>query len=99
VSVFIFPEGTRNKGEGIQRFHAGSFKPAVKTKCKIIPVTQNNTEAVFERQKPRICRAHTVIEFGKPIDPKTLSSEDLKSIHEYTHAIMLETYEKNQKLV
>ena len=25
-SIVIFPEGTRNKGEGVQDFHAGSFK-------------------------------------------------------------------------
>ena len=68
ISVFIFPEGTRNKDDGIQEFHAGSFKFAEKTNCKIIPVVQNNTDAVFERQLPRIRKAHTVIEFGKPID-------------------------------
>ena len=31
-SIVIFPEGTRNKGEGVQDFHAGSFKFAEKNR-------------------------------------------------------------------
>ena len=99
ISVFIFPEGTRNKADGIQEFHAGSFKFAEKTNCKIIPVVQNNTDAVFERQLPRIRKAHTVIEFGKPIDITQFSKEDRRQIHEYTRNVMLEMYEKNKALV
>ena len=99
ISVFIFPEGTRNKADGIQEFHAGSFKFAEKTNCKIIPVVQNNTDAVFERQLPRIRKAHTVIEFGKPIDITQFSKEDRRQIHEYTKNVMLEMYEKNKALV
>ena len=44
ISIVIFPEGTRNKGDGIMPFHGGSFKLADKSNCKIIPMVQNNTE-------------------------------------------------------
>lgn len=60
---------------------------------------QNNTDAVFERQLPRIRKAHTVIEFGKPIDITQFSKEDRRQIHEYTRNVMLEMYEKNKALV
>ena len=36
ISIVIFPEGTRNKGDGIMPFHGGSFKLADKSNCKII---------------------------------------------------------------
>lgn len=98
-SIVIFPEGTRNKGAGVQEFHAGSFKFAEKTGCKIIPVTQNNTEAVFETHLPWIKSAHTVIEFGKPIDLKELSNEDRKKIAVYTHDLIEKMYDKNQALI
>lgn len=98
-SIVIFPEGTRNKGEGIQEFHAGSFKFAEKTGCKIIPVVQNNTDAIFERQFPFLKSAHTVIEFGKPIDINALPKEERKKIASYTHDIIEKMYEKNQALV
>lgn len=34
-SIVIFPEGTRNKGEGVQDFHAGSFKFAEKQAVRL----------------------------------------------------------------
>lgn len=92
-SVFIFPEGTRNKGEGIQEFHAGSFKFAEKTGCKIIPVVQTHTDCIFERQFPRLKATHTILEFGKPIDINLFPKEDRKKIPAYTHNVMSEMYE------
>ncbi len=100
VSIVIFPEGTRNKThDGILPFHSGSFKLAEKSGCKIVPMVQNNTGAVFEDQFPRIKSTHTVIEFGKPIDLNELSKEERKNIAQYTHDILSEIYEKNKSLV
>lgn len=98
VSMVIFPEGTRNKGEGIMPFKEGSFKIAEKSGCLIIPMVQNNTSAAFEDHMPFVRRTHTVIEFGTPIDISTLSKEERKAIGAYTHDIMLKMYEKNQSL-
>lgn len=92
-SIFIFPEGTRNTKEGIAAFHAGSFKFAEKTGCKIIPVVQTNTDCIFEKQFPRLKATHTVIEFGKPIDINSFPKEERKKIPAYTHGIMSEMYE------
>ena len=52
VSIFIFPEGTRNTGEELSMlpFKEGSFKIATKTGCPIVPVSINNTADVFEKQ-------------------------------------------------
>lgn len=99
ISMVIFPEGTRNKGDGIMPFKEGSFKIAEKSGCLIIPMVQNNTSAAFEDHLPFIRRTHTIIEFGTPIDLNTLSKEDRKAIGVYTHSIMLKMYEKNQSLV
>ncbi len=99
TSVVIFPEGTRNKGDGVLEFHAGSFKLADKSGRKIIPMVQNNTEAIFENQLHFIKKAHNVIEFCKPIDLSTLSAEDRKNIAAYTRNIVAETYEKNKALI
>lgn len=44
ASVAIYPEGTRNKGEGVLPFHAGSFKPAQKTGAPVVVVALRGTE-------------------------------------------------------
>ena len=100
ISMFIFPEGTRAKtDDGIQEFKEGSFKIAKKAKCKIVPVSFNNTSAIFEDQKPRLRRVKACIEFGKPIDIEELSKEDKKMLGKYTFNIVKDMVEKNKELV
>lgn len=101
ISVFIFPEGTRNKGEELTvlPFHAGSFKIAEKSGCPIIPVSLNNTSAIFEDHFPRIKKTHVVLEYGAPIDMKSMDREEKKHIAEYCQTIIEETIQKNQALV
>lgn len=97
-SICIFPEGTRNKEEGtLLPFHEGSFKIAVKAGCPIIPMTINNSAAVFENQYPWIKKAHVIIEYGKPIYIKELPQEQQKKLAPYVQNIILETYQKNKE--
>ena len=74
ISICIFPEGTRNKGEELSLlpFHNGSFKIADKTGCAIIPMSINNTADIFESHFPRIKKTHVILEYGTPIYPKEL---------------------------
>ena len=98
-SIVIFPEGTRNKGDGIMPFHGGSFKLADKSNCKIIPMVQNNTENVLEAHFPSIKRTHTDLEFGTPIDTAALDRDERKALPDTVHDLMLQIYEKNKSLV
>ena len=99
ISIVIFPEGTRNKGDGIMPFHGGSFKLADKSNCKIIPMVQNNTENVLEAHFPSIIRTHSVLEFGTPIDTAALDRDERKALPDTVHDLMLQIYEKNKSLV
>lgn len=99
TSIFIFPEGTRNSSDTLLEFKEGSFKIAQKSGCKIIPVVQNNNNALLEDHFPLFKKAHTVIEFGKPIDMKELEPESKKHIGAYVQKIMQGMYDENQKLV
>lgn len=98
VSVVIFPEGTRSETDELLPFHEGSLKFAEKTGCKIIPLVQNNTRACFEDNNNRVKRAKTVIEFGEPIDIKTLSKEERKFLGAYVSARIAEIYQKNKSI-
>lgn len=99
ISITIFPEGTRSKDGVMAEFKEGSLKFAEKTKCKIIPVTMNNTRAIFEDHFPKIKKTHVIIEFGKPIIISELEPEQKKFLGAYTRGIIQETYDKNKKLV
>ena len=101
ISIFIFPEGTRNKGEelSVLPFHDGSFKIAEKTGCPVIPVSINNSVQIFEAHFPIIRKTHVVLEFGEPIYPNTLDKEAKKELGTYCHDLIEATIKKNAALV
>ena len=87
ISMWIYPEGTRTKGESeleLGEFKAGSFKIAEKSGCKIVPVAMINTRRIMEEDFPRLHSAKVYVQFGKPINLSELSEEDRKNIAEYT---------------
>ncbi len=87
ISIFIFPEGTRNRDKedttSIGTFKDGSFKIAQKTGCKIIPVAISGTNHIFEDHAPWIKKGKVVIEYGTPITYQELSEEDQKHVGAY----------------
>ena len=93
LSILIFPEGTRNKGEGLLPFKGGSFKIAEKSGCDIIPFAIINSEAIFEAQKPWVKKARVAIVVGEPVKTEGLSRDEIKAIPEKTHDIVLSLYE------
>lgn len=102
ISICIFPEGTRNKGDNeleLLPFHEGSFKIATKSGCPIIPMSISNSAEIFENHFPKIKPCKVVVEYGKPIYPEQLSKEDKKHLGAYTQGIILETLKKNQALM
>ena len=81
VSVWIFPEGTRNTNEDIMEllpFKEGSLKIAEKSSCPVVPVAISGTAEVFEKHLPFIRSSKVTIEFGEPFLVKELEPESKK---------------------
>ena len=97
ISIFIYPEGTRNKtDEPLGEFHKGSFKIAQKSGCPIVPVVVNHTRDCFENHMPWIKKTTVVIEYCEPIRMSELEKEDQKNIDQYVKSIIEQTYIKNE---
>lgn len=101
ISICIFPEGTRNKGEELSMlpFKEGSFKIALKTGCPIVPVSINNSAEIFENHMPKLRKTHVIVEYGKPIYPKDLDRDEQKHIGATCQKLIEETIRKNAELV
>ncbi len=100
ISICIFPEGTRNRvPDTFLPFHEGSFKIAEKADVPIVPITLNNTAAIFEDQFPKIRKTTVIIEYGAPLCIRDLEKEDRKFIGAKVQKIIEETYFKNKKLL
>lgn len=99
ISIFVFPEGTRNKSDDeFLPFKAGSLKIAEKSGCPIVPVAINNSDEVFEKHLPRIYKTTVVIEFAPPIYPNQLDKEARKELPETVVNTIKAMYEKNRVL-
>ncbi len=100
ISICIFPEGTRNRvNDTFMPFREGSFKIAEKTGCPIIPMSINNSAAIFEDHIPRIKKAHVILEYGKPIYMNEMTREEKKGIGSKVQTVIMETYFKNKELL
>jgi len=91
TSVFIFPEGTRNKtGQLVPlgEFHNGSFKPAQKSGAPIIPVAISGTADVWEAHMPWVHKTKVSIEYGKPVYYADLSADERKNIGSHIKGIV-----------
>lgn len=83
ISMFIFPEGTRNKtGDELNMapLKDGSFKIAEKALCPIIPVAITGSRNIYEAHSPkvRITAEDIIIEFCEPIDMALLEPKQRK---------------------
>lgn len=102
ISICIFPEGTRNKGDNeleLLPFHEGSFKIATRAGCPIIPIAITNSAEIFEAHFPKITPCKVVVEYGKPIHPDQLAKEDKKRLGAYTQNIISDMLKKNREMV
>ena len=98
ISIFIFPEGTRNTTDApILDFHKGSFKIAQKSGCPIVPVVINHSRDIFENHMPFIKATHVTIEYCPPVYISELDKEDQRNIDTYVKDIIEKTYIKNEK--
>lgn len=88
-SMFIFPEGTRNQGEEMLEFKAGSTKMAEKAGVPILPVAISGTADIFENNPHFSVKPGKVrITFGKPIIINDLAKEERRFLGAYTQNII-----------
>ncbi len=91
VSVFIFPEGSRNKtDEPVGAFYDGAFKIAVAMGKPILPMTITNIEQICRPGQLDYCPGTLHIEFDEPIPTDKLTSDDVPALKEKVRNIMRE---------
>lgn len=97
-SMIIFPEGTRSKGGPVKEFKAGSFKPAIKAKVPIVPITLDGTYKVVDGDKNKIDGTNGVsVIFHPPIETADLTKDEIKALPARVRQIIVDSmkYTKN----
>lgn len=98
VSICIFPEGTRNRGEegSLLEFKEGSFKIAEKTGCPVIPIAISHTADVILNHMPKVTPCHVTLEYGEPIYPKELPKEQKRALGAMTKGRIQEMLDQHE---
>lgn len=99
ISICIFPEGTRNKDKdnptSLLPFKEGSFKIAIKTGCKIVPMALIGTADILENHFPWIHSTDIKLIYGEPIDVSALDKDQQKHVGAYCQAVVEELIKSN----
>lgn len=91
ISIWICPEGTRNKNDNpmeLLEFKAGAFKIAEKTDCNILPIAFVGSENAFEKNHNRVKACDIYINIGKPYKISELIDDNKKQIGIYSKNII-----------
>jgi 1-acyl-sn-glycerol-3-phosphate acyltransferase len=76
VSIMMFPEGSRSKQGGVQRFHKGAFQLSVETGVPVVPVALVDTRSSV-RDNTWIVGPHAcVMQTLDSMDPRDFAGED-----------------------
>lgn len=94
MSMCIFPEGTRNDTGSIEEFKKGSFKLALKSGVKILPLVLHGTRSIYENNGNKLGDGKIKATFLDPIDISSLDSDEVKNIHNIVRDKMNEVYKK-----
>ena len=98
ISMFIFPEGTRNRAEDKDipaEFKEGSLKIAQKADCFIVPVAIKNTESCYELHRPFVKSAVVRVSFLKPFKTENVPEEYKKKPAAYTRMLIAEDLKRS----
>jgi 1-acyl-sn-glycerol-3-phosphate acyltransferase len=90
--VILFPEGTRNRGEGLLPFKKGAFVLAIKAQVPIVPVILYGAEKAIAPDTIFLYPATINIHILDPIETKGMDLEQRTELLEYTQALMESAY-------
>ena len=92
-SLVVFPEGTRSKTGEVGTFKNGAFKIAERTKCRVVPVVIKNDRLLVESAH-RLGFINVYIKFLPPIETKSLTIEEEKSMSALVESMVKEEWNK-----
>lgn len=88
VSVMIFPEGTRSRGEDLLPFKDGAFRLALEAGVPILPIVVAGTRGAMAKGTFRFQRARARVKVLEPIDTTGLTVDDVATLKERTRAVI-----------
>lgn len=98
ISIWIFPEGTRNHGKGLLRFKTGAFRAAISENVPIVPICISNISN-NKIQLNRWCNGVVIVEIMPVIDTNKYRLNQVRFLSEHCYNVMKIKFEELNILV
>lgn len=82
LSIWMFPEGTRNKGDGLLPFKTGAFHTAIQAQVPVVPVVLSDTSSFHLN---RWNNGHAIAEMMEPIDISDYKKSQARELSVFCH--------------
>jgi lysophosphatidate acyltransferase len=93
VSVWIFPEGTRNRtSEPLLPFKKGAFYMAIQAQVPIVPVVAAPTKAYFDSEKKIMHGGRIRVRVLPPIETRGMNESQISELSDKVRGKMLEAF-------
>jgi len=92
VSVMIFPEGTRSRGNGMLPFKDGAFRVAIESGAPILPLVVAGTRRAMAKGSFRFQKARACVKVLDPVETAGLSLDDVGALRDRVRAIIEEAH-------
>ncbi len=92
TSIWVFAEGTRNRGENMLPFKNGAFKMAIEAQVPIIPICVSSYAKHLNLNKWH--SGDVLIQTLPPLSTQGLNTEDLEALKEQCWNQMMKTIEE-----
>jgi 1-acyl-sn-glycerol-3-phosphate acyltransferase len=91
ISVFICPEGTRNKSEEpLLPFHDGAFRLAIQSQLPLAVLTVRNSDKLLSPENPTALRPGTIdCIWSEPIETKGMTQDDIPKLKQMAADVMM----------
>ena len=86
LSVWMFPEGTRSRGQGLLPLKTGAFRTAILADVPLVPICASNQVGTIKLN--RWNNGKIIIEILEPIHLHNVNRENLRPIVNEVHALM-----------
>lgn len=94
-SIFIYPEGTRNKGnQPVNDFYDGAFRFAIESKRPLVAMCSINARNLVPSDSFTVKPGVITVQFLGPYETKNLSKEDVAELKHRVHRDMFEAIGK-----
>lgn len=85
-AIYMFPEGTRSNGKGLQPFKSGAFALAIEAGLPIVPIVFSSTHKHIDLN--RLHSGPCLGRYLEPVSTDGLGEADVRELSERCHTLM-----------